>query len=137
MTVISNPVPLFANLPINADFYQPSRFVISGVNLGVTTIVTTTEDHNYVLGQECRLYIPPSFGCRQLNQRTGFVLSIPAADQVELNIYSLGGDEYIASDATTVAQILAIGDINTGSTNGSGRTSNATTIPGAFIDVSP
>jgi hypothetical protein len=137
MTVISQPTPLFANLPIEADFYEPSRFVISDVTLGVTTIVTTSEDHNYVVGQECRLYIPPSFGCRQLNQVTGFVLNIPAANQVELDIYSLGGDAYIASNATTVAQILAIGDINNGETNSSGRTSNATTIPGAFINISP
>lgn len=135
-TVISYPIPLYSNLPIEAQFYQPSRFVISDITLGQTTTVTTTEDMNYVVGQEVRLIIPPSFGCRQLNETTGFVLSIPATDQVVLDIYSAGGDAFIASSASTQAQILAIGDINTGVTNSSGRVSNGTYIPGSFTDIS-
>ena len=137
MNIIPGPVPLYANLPIHAEYYVPSRFEISDIDLGSTTTVTTSEDHDYVIGQECRLYIPPSFGCRQLNQRTGFVISIPEDNQVELNIYSEGGDPYIASNASTPAQILAVGDINTGALNTEGRINNATTIPGAFKDVSP
>ena len=136
-TVISRPTPLYANVNIHAEYYEPSRFVIEDINLGSTTVVTTTVDHNYVIGQQCRLYIPPTFGCRQLNQAFGYVLSIPNTDQVELDINSLGSDPYVSSNATTVAQILAIGDINTGATNSTGRSENATTIPGAFIDVSP
>jgi hypothetical protein len=137
-TVISYPVPLFANLPIHEEYYIPQRFVISAVGLGTTTTVTTTEDHDYVIGQECRLIIPPSFGCRQLNGLTGFVISIPATNQVVLNIDSSRNvDAYIASTATTVAQILAIGDVNLGATNSEGRRNNSTFIPGSFINISP
>jgi len=135
-TVISYPIPPYSNPPIEPQFYNPSRFVISDITLGQTTTVTTTEDMNYVVGQEVRLIIPPSFGCRQLNETTGFVLSIPAQDQVVLDIYSAGGDPFISSSAPTQAQILAIGDINNGVTNSSGRVSNGTFIPGSFIDVS-
>lgn len=136
-TVISYPIPAYANVPINAQYYQPSRFVISAVALGQTTTITTTEDTNYVVGQQARLIIPPSFGCRQLNEQTGFVISLPASNQVELDIYSAGGDAYIASSATTQAQILAIGDTNTGVINTNGRIDNQTYINGSFIDISP
>lgn len=136
-TVVSSPVPLYANVNIQAEFYIPTRFVIEDVTLGTTTLVTTEEDHNYVIGQVCRLVIPPTFGCRRLNQVTGVVIDIPADDQVTLNIDSVGSDPFIASSATTQAQILAIGDVNLGVTNSTGRTNNGTFIPGSFIDISP
>jgi hypothetical protein len=136
-TVISYPIPLYANVPIKTTYYKPQRFVIEDVDLGAETTVTTTEDHDYVIGQEVRLLIPPSFGCRQLNGLSGIVLSIPADDQVVLNIYSLGGVAYIASSATTQAQIIAIGDINSGYLNSSGRINTGTFVPGSFINISP
>lgn len=138
MTVISYPIPPYQNLPINAQFYQPSQFFISGVTLGVSTTITTTASMNYSVGQEVRLLIPPSFGCRQLNNQTGFVISIPAQNQVTLDIdSSVNVDPFIASSATTQAQILAIGDVNTGPTNASGNMSTSITVPGAFINISP
>lgn len=137
MTVISYPIPAYSNVPIEAQYYQPSRFVISAVTLGQTTIVTTTEDVNYVLGQQVKLIIPPTFGCRQLNEKTGYVLSLPADNEVEIDIYSAGGDPYQASSASTVAQILAIGDINQGATNATGRADTSTFIPASFINISP
>lgn len=138
MTVISGPVPAYANLPIESQFYQPSRFEISGVTLGQTTTVTTSVDHNYVIGQMVRLLIPPSFGCRQLNETQGFVLSLPAADQVEVSINSSRNvDAYTTSVETTKPQILAIGNINGGNINSSGSLSTGTYIPGSFINISP
>ena len=93
---------------------------------------------NYVVGQECRLIIPPTFGCRQLNNQTGFVLSLPAPDQVVLSIDSSKNvDPYTSSSATTVAQILAIGDVNTGPTNAQGNMVTSTLVPGSFQNISP
>jgi len=71
--VISYPIPAYSNLPIESDFYQPSRFVISNVFLGKTTVVNTTADMDYVVGQEIRLIIPREFGCYQLNNVKGYV----------------------------------------------------------------
>lgn len=136
--VISYPVPPYSNVAIQAQFYQPSRFVISDITLGQTTIVETSEEHNYVIGQEIRLLIPATFGCTQLNNQTGFVLSIPTTDSVEISIYSLGGNVFISATATIQSpQIIAIGDINVGDINANGRTNQATDVPGSFINISP
>lgn len=137
-TVISYPIPLYQNVPIQPQYYKPRRWVISDVTLGQTTIVTTTTAMDYEIGQEIRLLIPPSFGCIQLNGVTGFVLSIPDVDQVEVSINSTGADPFIASASRIQsAQILAIGDINTGVTNHFGRNHQELDIPGSFINISP
>jgi hypothetical protein len=138
-TVISYPIPLYANFPINADFYEPSRFVITAITLGATTTVTTSVDHNYVVGQKVRLLIPAKFGSYQLNETQGDVLSIPSSTQVEVSINSLRNvDSFISATATTASpQILAIGDINSGIISTSGSILPSTNIPGSFINISP
>lgn len=138
MTVISYPIPAYSNLPIHAEYYAPSRFVIFAITLGQNTTVTTTADTNYVIGQLVRLIIPPTYGSRQLNESEGYVLSIPASNQIVLSINSSRNvDPFINSNATTKAQILAIGDTNTGVINANGRRNTGTYIPGSFINISP
>lgn len=136
-TVLSYPIPPYSNVPIEPQFYEPSRFVISAITLGQTTLITTTQDHNYVIGQLVRLIIPPSNGCRQLNEQQGYVLSIPNTNQVILNIYSAGGDPFVSAVNPQQPQILAIGDVNTGVVNNNGRASTGTYVPGSFINISP
>lgn len=134
---IVGPIAPYINLPIQPQFYKPSRFVISDIELGQTTTITTTEDMNYVIGQQIRLLIPPSFGSIQLNGKDGFVIEIPQDDQVVVTIdSSVDVNAFIDSDETTQAQIIAIGDINQGVEN-LGRTNNTTFVPGSFINISP
>ena len=97
MSAIIGPTPAYANVPINANYYQPSRFVISAITLGETTTVTTTADHNYVIGQVVRLLIPQDYGSYQLNETQGIVLSVPAADQVTVGINSTSASSFVAS----------------------------------------
>jgi hypothetical protein len=135
--ILSPPIPPYQNVPINPQYYSPSKFFISAISQGPTTLVTTTVDHNYVIGQLIRLIIPIESGIRQLNGQQGFVLSIPAADQVEVGIYSVGFDAFTSSSSPTQPQILAIGDINTGQINADGPFNITTYIEGSFIDISP
>lgn len=135
--VISYPIPAYSNVPIKPQFYQPTIFFILAISRGINTTVTTTADHNYVIGQEIRLLIPASFGAWQLNGQTGFVLSIPSPDQVIVNINSKNSNAFIGHLAPTQAQIIAIGDVNTGVQNSNGRSSTGTFIPGSFINISP
>jgi len=139
---ISGPIALYANLPIEPQYYKPWRFVITAIALGVTTTITATipsiTNLNYVLGQQIRLVIPPQFGCRQLNGHTAYVLSVTLPNQVTVSIDSSHGvDPYIASSATTPAQILAIGDLNFGYISNSGRVIFNPGIPGSFQNISP
>lgn len=137
-TVLSPPIPAWQNAPIEDQFYEPSRFVISDIAKGPTTTVTTTVPHNYVISQQVRLIIPSAFGIYQLNERTGYVLSIPSSTQVVLDIDSTDMDSYVASPQTqVVSQILAIGDVGSGVINLSGRLNTGTFIPGSFINISP
>lgn len=135
-TVITPPIPPFQNLPIRANFYNPSRFVISAITLGQTTIITATEDMNYVIGQLVRLIIPAPYGTTQLDNAQGYVISLPADNQVELGIDSSQMSAFISSSAQQQPQILPIGDVNTGVINNNGRVAVGIAIPGAFINVS-
>jgi hypothetical protein len=135
--VLSYPIPAYQNVPIEAQFYRPSRFVITAITLGLTTIVTTSVAHNYVINMLVKFIIPNTYGCRQLNEQQGYVLSIPSTTQVEVMIFSIGFDPYIASTQTTQAQILAIGDKNNGTINDDGRQYVAPYIPGSFRNISP
>jgi hypothetical protein len=133
------PIAPENNPPINPQYYQPSVFDISAISLGSTTTVTTSVNHNYVIGQNTRLLIPFFYGSTQLNQAQGLVIAIPTLNQVVLNINSIGANAFIASPSQTTqkAQIVAIGDQNSGSINVTGRSNTGTYIPGAFIDISP
>lgn len=138
MSVISYPIPLYQNLPIEPGYYQPRRYVIEDIDLGLNTTVITTTDHDYVVGQTVRLIIPSSFGCYQLNEKQGVVFSIPTSDSVVISIDSLRNvDPFVVSSDSTPAQILAIGDVNSGAINPHGRERNQTYIDGSFINISP
>jgi len=136
-TVISPPIPPYQNLPIEPQWYKPRRYIITAIQEGPTTIVTTDYDNFYVIGQEVRLIIQTGNGCRQLNGRTGFVISLPSTNSVEIDINSLGMDPFVISTQKTQPQILAIGDVNTGHINPFGRCYTFPWIPGTFQNISP
>lgn len=136
-TVISGPVPAYSNVAVNPQYYAPRQFFISAITLGQTTLVTTSADHNYVIGQLTRLIIPQFNHTRQLNEQLGMVISIPNTNQVVLAINSVGYDPFVTSTYPTQPQILAIGDINSGDINSSGNVNEGTFIPGSFINISP
>lgn len=136
-TVISYPIPPYSNVPIEPQFYKPNNFVISAITLGLITIVTTILDNNFVIGQQIRLFIPFSFGSRELNGKTAFIIDIPAPNQVALNISSQGVNPFVTNPNGTQPQIIPIGDINNGFTDNNGQDPTPPTIPGAFINISP
>jgi hypothetical protein len=137
MSAIVGPIPPYSNPPIEPQYFQPSNFFISAISLGIRTVVTTSVNHNYVIGQLVRLIIPPSYGARQLNEQLSYVVDIPALNQVALDVNSFNDDAFINSGLATPAQINAVGDINNGIISATGRSVPTTNIPGAFINISP
>jgi len=98
--VISYPVPPYANVPIHPEFYSPLRFNISNITRGVTTVVATDQDHDYVIGQEIRLIIPAIFGSYQLNEVRAYVIDIPSSTSVTLDFDSRFVDTFIPTPYT-------------------------------------
>ena len=137
--LIFGPIAPENNPPINPQYYQPRSYNISAIALGATTLVTTTVNHDYVVGQLTRLLIPQIYGSFQLNEQESIVIAIPAANQVLLNLYSSHADLFVSNPTsnTTQPQIVAVGDVNSGPINAQGRVNNGTFIPGSFIDISP
>lgn len=138
-TYFGPPKPAYNNPPIEPENFKPSRFVVSNITLGPTTTITTSVDHNYVLGQLVRLIISPFYGSYQLNETESYVTSIPSATQVVLDLNSTVSDAFIASPTygPTPPQILAIGDKNNGLISSTGRSLPSTAIPGSFQNISP
>lgn len=135
---VIGPIAPENNPPIEPQFYNPSRFNISAITNGQTTTITTSVAHNYVVGQVVRLTIPTVCKEYELDEKSGIIVSIPSTTQVVVDIFSSKFNTFVAAPATgTRPQILAIGDVNSGRVNASGRTNNATSILGSFINVSP
>jgi hypothetical protein len=143
-SIFPGPTAAENNPAIEPQNFQPSRFPITAISLGRTTTVTLGTafgvSNNYVVGQLVRFLIPPAYGTRQLNEQQGYVISLPSSTQVEVDINtSIGYDTFIASPTygPTKPSMLAIGDINSGIQSSTGRNIPTTTIPGAFINISP
>lgn len=140
--LIFGPIAPENNPPIEPQFFQPSVFNISALTQtsGAQSItVTTTTNHNYVVGQSVRLVIPSIYGAQVYNEKTANVTSIPAANQVILNIFNQNANPFVANptSGTTQPQIAAIGDVNSGQINSSGRSNTGTFISGSFQNISP
>lgn len=138
---ITPPIPLYSNPNPNPQFYQPWKFNISAIVLGRTTLVTLTipaiTTLNIVIGQLVRFIIPPTYGTRQLNEVTGYVISVIPPNQVIVDVDSSFFDPFIASSQPTPAQLLPVGDINSGAINTTGAQSTKTFISGSFINIGP
>jgi hypothetical protein len=138
-TYFGPPNPDYYNPPIEPQNFKPSAFDIAGITLGITTVVTTSAPHNYVIGQLIRTIIPPFYGTYQLNEQTAYVISIPSTTQVTLNLNSTGYNAFIPTPSygPTPPQIVAVGDINTGLISSTGRILPSTALPGSFQNISP
>lgn len=137
--IAPGPIAPENNPPINAEFYQPSMFFISDITLGPTTTITTSVNHNYVVGQIIRVLITEFYGTWQISEQQGLVIEIPAANQVTVTIDSTNANAFIANPpfGPTIPQIVAVGDQNSGQINQNGRNNNVTFIQGSFINISP
>lgn len=128
MATISGPIALYANIPIHPEYYQPRRFVISAISLGKTTTVTTSEDHDYVIGQNVRIRIPVLYGAQQLNAAYGMVISIPSTTQVEINIDSSFANAFIPNPLTATITNISQTNPVVITANNSFKTGNFVTI---------
>lgn len=110
--------------------YFPGTSVISAITLGTTTTIDTTSAHNFVVGQEVAFRIPSLWGTTELNSLPntltpgspvyGYVVSVTDYNTVIVNIDSSAYTAFTSnmtvsqSVGLSFAQIVAVGDVNTG-----------------------
>jgi len=138
MSAIVGPQPPFNNPVIAPQNFEPSNFEISALSLGVSSTVTTSVDHNFVLGQRVRIHIPKTYGTAQMNELDGTVTEIPSTASVIIDIDSTKFDAFIPSPSASIStpQISAIGDLNTqAALNSTGRLVNPS-VEGSFKNIS-
>jgi hypothetical protein len=110
--------------------YFPGVSVISALTLSTTTTVTTASAHNFREGQEVAFRIPALWGTTQLNSLPnvtvpgspmyGYVQSVSGYNSFVVNINSSAytafnsNPTFAQSVGLTPAQVVAVGDVNTG-----------------------
>lgn len=110
--------------------YFPGYSVISAITLGTTTTIDTANAHNFRVGQEVAFRIPSDWGTTQLNSLPntlvpgspvyGYVIAVTDYNTVIVNIDSsaytaFNSNQTVAgTPGRSWAQIVAVGDVNTG-----------------------
>ena len=110
--------------------YSPGVNVISAITTGSTTTIDTTSAHNFVVGQEVAFRVPSQWGTTQLNSLPnnntpgspvyGYVVSVTDYNTVVVNINSSSYTAFNSNQTfagfigSSFAQIVAVGDVNTG-----------------------
>ncbi|MBS3903755.1 MAG: hypothetical protein KGZ39_00330 [Simkania sp.] len=126
----ASPSGAYVKKVLYPDLYEPGVNYISAITTGTTTTVTTTANHNYVVGQEIAFRIPSLWGTTQLNSLPnttipgspiyGYVTSVTSNTIFVCSINSTGytafnSNQTVASvPGLNFPQVVAVGDINSG-----------------------
>ncbi len=110
--------------------YFPGDNFISAITTGTTTTIDTTTAHNFVVGQEVAFRVPTIWGTQELNSLPnviipgspiyGYVIAVTDYNTVVVNINSTAytafnsNQPFISFVGQSFAQIVAVGDVNTG-----------------------
>lgn len=123
-------------MPSLTSQYQPFATGISSITPnGRNSIVTTDVDHGFGIGDEVLFQIPQQWGMIQLNGLSGYVTAA-TTDTITVDINTSTFDPFtipVNPLAGSPAQVLPIGDRNTGYQASGYTPPTPITIPGAFI----
>lgn len=136
---IVGPIAPENNPPIHPEWYASRAYSIEAIAQGITTLITTTDDHDYVVGQTVRTVIPSFYGMRELNGVLSYIISIPSPDQFVIDVDSTLFNAFIPdpSYGPTLPYVMPVGDVNSGYLSNTGRSVSFVGILGSFINISP
>ena|SRR5271157_2638923 len=125
----------------NSGTYLPFVCNITAVTQAQQAVVTTAVNHSFLVGNEVTFQIPKQYGMRQLNGLNGSILST-TTNTITVNIDTTQFDAFsVPSVPATVvldpAQVLAIGDTNSGYQEIGNVVPIPQTIPGSFYNTYP
>lgn len=124
----------------NLGLYETGTFYpyicdIEAISQGANTIVTTSIDHMFVIGNQVQFFIPKQWGITQLNLLKGFVIDVPASDQITVNIDTSTFNAFVTPSGPAIvdpAQVSPIGDGNSGNLSPGGIPVSPNQVPGAY-----
>lgn len=138
-----------------ADLYIPELCYITAITKASSAVITTSINHNFVVGQEVGFTVPSAWGMTQIDSETylkssngipqqAYVTAV-TANTITVNVDSTGFTTFAYPTSATAGlgltfpQVYALGDQNTGySLNSSGQVpylgvkNGIIGIPGAF-----
>ena len=126
-----SPAGAYVRKVLYPFLYEPGQNYISAITLsGTNVVITTTTNHNYVVGQEIAFRIPAAYGSTQLNSLPNnsipgspvyyYVSSVGSNTQFTCTALSSGvttfnSNQPIASvPGLQLPQVVAVGDVNSG-----------------------
>lgn len=125
-----SPAGAFVRQVLFPANYLPSQLVVSALSLGALTTVTTTTNHNLVVGQEIAFRVPFQWGTTQLNSLPnnlvpgspvyGYVTSVTSNTVFVCSFNSSGYTTFNSNPTVaqtiglTPAQVVPVGDVNSG-----------------------
>lgn len=97
--------------------FQPAMRNISAITNAFPCEVTTTINHQYIVGTIVRLYIPFADGMQQANQLTGTILSVPTTTTFTLDIDTRLFDVFsipigVSPHVNVSANVVPVGESN-------------------------
>jgi hypothetical protein len=131
-----SPAGAFVRQVLYPYLYAPGVSFISAITTGTTTTVTTTDNHNLVVGQEIGFRIPAAYGTTQLNELPNnsipgspvyyYVTAVTANNVFVCNANTTGATAFATNQTVasmvgqSLPQVVAVGDVNTGGVQFSG-----------------
>lgn len=126
-----SPTGAFVRQVLYPFLYEPGVNYISALNLsGTNVVVTTTNNHNFVVGQEIAFRIPSAYGSSQLNALPNnttpgspvyyYVSSLTSntvftCTALSSGVTALNTNQAVSSvPGLQLPQVVAVGDVNSG-----------------------
>ena len=125
-----SPVGAFVRQVLNPFLYLPGDNFITAISTGTTTTITTTNNHNFVVGQEIGFRVPTAYGTTQLNELPNntipgspvyyYVTAVNSNTQFVCNANSTGFTAFNTNQTVaqmvgqSLPQVVAVGDVNSG-----------------------
>lgn len=107
--------PYVPSYAVPFPVYQPAMRVIANITNAVIATITTTFDHQYIVGLKVRIDVPPSGGMIQANQLVGTILTIPTLTTFTIDIDTTTFDAFVLPSGNLPyqdSQVVPIGEIN-------------------------
>ena len=97
---------------VQDPLYQPAMRQISNITQAEQATVTTTFDHQYIVGEIVRLVVPIDYGMQQVNGQTGTIISV-TDDTFVIDINTSLYDAFVNSlTSLQYPQVIPIGEVS-------------------------